>query len=51
MTVCMSSFQVDRLRCQLADVANGKAFLLQGGDCAELFDACSQDQIEHKLSL
>lgn len=39
------------MRAQLADVAQGKAFLLQGGDCAELFDACSQDPIEHKLSL
>ena len=26
-----------RLRAQLADVAEGKAFLLQGGDCAESF--------------
>ena len=34
--------QIDRLRAQLADVAAGKAFLLQGGDCAELFDDCSQ---------
>ncbi|RSH86952.1 hypothetical protein EHS25_003439 [Saitozyma podzolica] len=38
-------------RSQLADVAVGKAFLLQGGDCAELFDDCSQDPISHKLSL
>ncbi|KAH8085811.1 putative family II 2-keto-3-deoxy-D-arabino-heptulosonate aldolase [Filobasidium floriforme] len=43
--------EIDRLRTQLADVAQGKAFLLQGGDCAELFEACSQDPIEHKLSL
>ncbi|KAI5449875.1 hypothetical protein NCC49_003991 [Naganishia albida] len=43
--------EIDRLRTQLADVARGKAFLLQGGDCAELFSACSQDPIEHKLSL
>ena len=26
-----------RLKAQLADAANGKAFLLQGGDCAESF--------------
>jgi 3-deoxy-7-phosphoheptulonate synthase len=44
-------YQIDRLRSQLADVAAGKAFLLQGGDCAELFDDCAQDPIEHKLSL
>jgi len=29
--------EVDRLREQLADVARGEAFLLQGGDCAETF--------------
>ena len=29
--------EVDRLHAQLADVANGRAFLLQGGDCAETF--------------
>ncbi|WVN85865.1 uncharacterized protein L203_101017 [Cryptococcus depauperatus CBS 7841] len=47
----VSPIEIDRLRAQLADVAVGKAFLLQGGDCAELFDDCSQDPIEHKLSL
>ena len=47
----VSPEEIDRLREQLADVARGKAFLLQGGDCAELFDDCSQDPIEHKLSL
>ncbi|MGI8722872.1 MAG: class II 3-deoxy-7-phosphoheptulonate synthase [Geodermatophilaceae bacterium] len=30
--------EVDMLRARLADVAAGKAFLLQGGDCAETFD-------------
>jgi 3-deoxy-7-phosphoheptulonate synthase len=29
--------EVDRLRSRLADVADGRAFLLQGGDCAETF--------------
>src|SRR5690242_11629916 len=29
--------EVDRLRARLADVANGEAFMLQGGDCAETF--------------
>ncbi|MEM8770532.1 MAG: 3-deoxy-7-phosphoheptulonate synthase class II [Pseudomonadota bacterium] len=29
--------EVRRLKASLADVANGKAFLLQGGDCAESF--------------
>ena len=30
--------EVDMLRSRLAEVAAGKAFLLQGGDCAETFD-------------
>ena len=30
--------EIDSLREQLAQVAQGKAFLLQGGDCAETFD-------------
>jgi 3-deoxy-7-phosphoheptulonate synthase len=29
--------EIDRLRIRLASVANGEAFLLQGGDCAETF--------------
>ncbi|KAF9939490.1 hypothetical protein BGZ67_009421 [Mortierella alpina] len=43
--------EIHRLRQQLADVAAGKAFLLQGGDCAELFDYCSQSPIESKLKV
>ncbi|MDO5631471.1 MAG: 3-deoxy-7-phosphoheptulonate synthase class II [Paracoccus sp. (in: a-proteobacteria)] len=34
-----------RLRAQLAEVASGKAFLLQGGDCAESFAEFSADNI------
>ncbi|SNS45800.1 3-deoxy-D-arabinoheptulosonate-7-phosphate synthase [Geodermatophilus pulveris] len=30
--------EVDELRTRLAEVAEGRAFLLQGGDCAETFD-------------
>jgi 3-deoxy-7-phosphoheptulonate synthase len=33
------------LRAHLAQVAEGKAFLLQGGDCAESFNEFSADQI------
>ncbi|GGE00911.1 3-deoxy-D-arabinoheptulosonate-7-phosphate synthase [Gemmobacter megaterium] len=34
-----------RLKKQLADVSSGKAFLLQGGDCAESFAEFSADNI------
>ncbi len=43
--------QVDRLRRQLAEAAEGKRFLLQGGDCAELFEYCSAEPIESKLRI
>ncbi|KAG6006071.1 Aromatic/aminoadipate aminotransferase 1 [Claviceps maximensis] len=39
------------LKAHLRDVAHGKAFLLQGGDCAELFDYCEQGIIESKIKL
>ncbi|MEY9875974.1 3-deoxy-D-arabino-heptulosonate 7-phosphate (DAHP) synthase class II, partial [Streptacidiphilus sp. MAP12-33] len=31
--------ECDQLRARLGAVARGEAFLLQGGDCAEAFDA------------
>mgnify|MGYP003840391841 FL=1 len=39
------------LTSDLAKVANGKAFLLQAGDCAESFDAFSADSIRDKLKV
>eukprot|EP00842_Homolaphlyctis_polyrhiza_P004873 jgi/Hompol1/5387/HPOL_004400-RA len=42
---------IDRLKAQLKEVAEGKRFLLQGGDCAELFDYCSQNPIQNKLKV
>jgi len=38
--------EVDTLRRQLADVAQGKAFLLQGGDCAETFDLNTEPHLQ-----
>ncbi|CAG8498449.1 7495_t:CDS:2 [Acaulospora morrowiae] len=43
--------EITNLRNQLKQVALKKAFLLQGGDCAELFEYCSQDPIESKLKV
>ncbi|MFW2383477.1 MAG: class II 3-deoxy-7-phosphoheptulonate synthase [Acidimicrobiales bacterium] len=37
------------LRNRLAKVAEGEAFLLQAGDCAESFDGFNADQIRDKL--
>jgi len=43
--------EVDAVRQQLAEVAAGKRFLLQGGDCAERFADCSSKLIENKLRI
>ncbi|MGO4419564.1 3-deoxy-7-phosphoheptulonate synthase class II [Streptomyces sp. MCAF7] len=39
--------ECDQLRDRLGAVARGEAFLLQGGDCAEAFDAIGADQIRN----
>jgi 3-deoxy-7-phosphoheptulonate synthase len=41
--------ECDQLRAQLALAATGRAFVLQGGDCAETFDAVGADAIRAKL--
>jgi 3-deoxy-7-phosphoheptulonate synthase len=41
--------EVDLLRERLARVANGKAFLLQGGDCAETFEGATADNIRNRV--
>ncbi|CAA9332285.1 MAG: 2-keto-3-deoxy-D-arabino-heptulosonate-7-phosphate synthase II [uncultured Nocardioidaceae bacterium] len=43
--------ECDTLRAQLAAVARGEAFLLQGGDCAETFDAVTADNVRNKLQV
>ena len=39
------------LRRSLAEVANGRAFLLQAGDCAESFHDFTADAIRDKLKV
>jgi 3-deoxy-7-phosphoheptulonate synthase len=41
--------EVDLLRERLARVASGKAFLLQGGDCAETFEGATADNIRNRV--
>ncbi|RAO71418.1 uncharacterized protein BHQ10_007430 [Talaromyces amestolkiae] len=43
--------EIVHLKNSLRNAALGKAFVLQGGDCAELFDYCNQDTIEAKVKL
>lgn len=42
---------ISQLSSRLREVANGRAFLLQAGDCAELFQDCREDKIAAKLRL
>ena len=41
--------EVDTLRDRLAQAAQGKAFLLQGGDCAETFAGATADKIRNRI--
>ncbi len=41
--------EVDILRERLAQAASGKAFLLQGGDCAETFADATADRIRNRV--
>ena len=41
--------EADQLRERLAAAARGEAFLLQGGDCAETFDAATADKIRDRV--
>ena len=41
----VTSWEVERLKAQLALASQGGAFLLQGGDCSERFDACRADPL------
>ena len=47
----VTPLEIVKLKNELREVALGNAFLLQGGDCAELFDYCNQDNIEAKVKL
>ena len=41
--------ECDSLKSQLAEVARGQAFLLQGGDCAETFADATADRIRNRI--
>jgi 3-deoxy-7-phosphoheptulonate synthase len=47
----VTSWEIEKLKGQLRDVANGKGFILQGGDCAESFDKCNDQQIVDTLKV
>lgn len=47
----ITSWEVRALKRKLADVAAGKGFLLQGGDCAETFADCKSPKIVNLLKV
>jgi 3-deoxy-7-phosphoheptulonate synthase len=47
----VTSWETERLKAQLAEAADGKMFLLQGGDCAESFADCTSENIANKLKI
>jgi 3-deoxy-7-phosphoheptulonate synthase len=47
----VTSWEIEALKDQLAAAQRGRAFLLQGGDCAESFDDCTSDNIVQKLKI
>jgi 3-deoxy-7-phosphoheptulonate synthase len=47
----VTSWEVESLKSQLAEAAQGRRFLLQGGDCSESFDDCNSSIIANKLKI
>ncbi|MCP5110115.1 MAG: 3-deoxy-7-phosphoheptulonate synthase class II [bacterium] len=47
----VTQWEVASLKAQLAEAANGKRFLLQGGNCAERFSDCDAGKITDKLKI
>jgi 3-deoxy-7-phosphoheptulonate synthase len=47
----VTSWEILRLREQLADAAVGKRFVLQAGDCAERFASCTPNRITNMLKV
>ena len=47
----VTSWEILALKRLLADAAEGRRFLLQGGDCAETFDDCRSPLISNRLKV
>jgi 3-deoxy-7-phosphoheptulonate synthase len=47
----VTSWEIEALKDQIADAQQGKAFILQGGDCAESFADCTSENIVAKLKI
>ncbi|MFT7631025.1 MAG: 3-deoxy-7-phosphoheptulonate synthase [Mariniblastus sp.] len=47
----VTSWEIENLKHQLGEAAEGRAFLLQGGDCSESLDDCETDSIVRNLKI
>lgn len=47
----VTSWEIESLKARLAQAQQGRAFVLQGGDCAETFADCSSENIVQKLKI
>ncbi len=47
----VTSWEIERLRSEIAQAQRGERFILQGGDCAETLDDCRPDRIASKLKI
>src|SRR5689334_19293931 len=47
----VTSWEIERLKAQLAEAVRGERFLLQGGDCSESFADCESGAITRKLKI
>jgi len=47
----VTSWEIERLRAEIAEAQAGKRFILQGGDCAETIADCRADLIANKLKI
>jgi 3-deoxy-7-phosphoheptulonate synthase len=47
----VTSWEIEKLREQIAQAQHGQRFILQGGDCAEMLDQCRSEPIANKLKI
>ncbi len=47
----VTSWEIENLKEKIAAAQEGRAFVLQGGDCAETFDECRSEIITQKLKI
>lgn len=47
----VTSWEIERLKAEIAEAQEGRRFLLQGGDCAETLDDCRPDILTNKLKI